>query len=96
MLKAIHAQESRDAADRKVRAIVDDLRAAMMNTAADLAREPPSDPCRWRVPGWPVLSQPGSSSAALHRRNRMVDQALHLVLKGWGRVSMFDRSFDQK
>jgi hypothetical protein len=26
MLKAIHAQESRDAADRKARAIVDDLR----------------------------------------------------------------------
>jgi hypothetical protein len=29
-------QESRDAADRKARAIVDDLRAARMNTAADL------------------------------------------------------------
>jgi hypothetical protein len=28
MLKAIHALESRDAADRKTRAIVDDLRAA--------------------------------------------------------------------
>ena len=36
MLKAIHAQESRKAADRKARAIVDDLRAARMNTAADL------------------------------------------------------------
>jgi hypothetical protein len=36
MLKAIHAQESRDAADRKARAIVDDLRAARMNAAADL------------------------------------------------------------
>jgi transposase-like protein len=36
MLKAIHAQESHDAADRKARAIVDDLRAARMNTAADL------------------------------------------------------------
>ena len=32
MLKAIHAQESRDAADRKARAIVDDLRTARMNT----------------------------------------------------------------
>ncbi len=31
MLKAIHAQESRDAADRKARAIVDDLRTARMN-----------------------------------------------------------------
>jgi hypothetical protein len=36
MLKAIHAQENRDAADRKARAIVEDLRAARMNTAADL------------------------------------------------------------
>ena len=36
MLKAIHAQESRDAADRKARAIVEDLRAAKMHTAADL------------------------------------------------------------
>src|ERR1700684_1635565 len=36
MLKAIHAQENRDAADRKARAIVDDLRASKMNTAADL------------------------------------------------------------
>ena len=36
MLKAIHAQESRDAADRKAPVIVDDLRAARMNTAADL------------------------------------------------------------
>ena len=36
MLKAIHAQESRDAADRKARAIVEDLRATKMHTAADL------------------------------------------------------------
>src|ERR671921_1338189 len=36
MLKAIHAQENRDAADRKAQAIVEDLRAARMNTAADL------------------------------------------------------------
>lgn len=36
MLKAIHAQESREAADRKAQAIVEDLRAARMNTAADL------------------------------------------------------------
>ena len=36
MLKAIHAQESRDAADRKARTIVEDLRAAKMHTAADL------------------------------------------------------------
>ena len=36
MLKAIHAQENRDAADRKARTIVDDLRAARMSAAADL------------------------------------------------------------
>jgi len=36
MLKAIHAQESRDAADRKARAIVEEFRGARMNTAADL------------------------------------------------------------
>ena len=35
MLKAIHAQESREAADRKAQAIAEDLRAARMNTAAD-------------------------------------------------------------
>ena len=39
MLKAIHAQESRDAADKKARAIVDDLRASKMNTAADLVEQ---------------------------------------------------------
>ena len=43
MLKAIHAQESRDAADRKARAIVDDLRAARMNTAADLVERSVSE-----------------------------------------------------
>ena len=36
MLKAIHAQESREAADNKARAIVADLRAARMTAAADL------------------------------------------------------------
>ena len=36
MLKAIHAQESRDAADRKARTIVEDLRVAKMHTAAEL------------------------------------------------------------
>ena len=36
MLKAIHAQESREAAERKAQAIVEDLRAARMNMAADL------------------------------------------------------------
>jgi putative transposase len=35
MLKAIHAQENREAADRKARAIVDNLRVAKMNKAAD-------------------------------------------------------------
>jgi hypothetical protein len=36
MLKAIHTQESRDAADKKAQAIVDDPRASKMGKAADL------------------------------------------------------------
>jgi putative transposase len=43
MLKAIHAQESRDAADGKARAVVNDLRAARMNTAADLVERSVSE-----------------------------------------------------
>ena len=43
ILKPIHAQESRDAADRKARAIVDDLRTAKMNTAADLVERSVSE-----------------------------------------------------
>ena len=43
MLKAIHAQESREAADRKARAIVDGLRTAKMNTAADLVERSVSE-----------------------------------------------------
>jgi putative transposase len=39
MLKAIHAQESREAADNKARAIVDDLRASKMGKAADLVEQ---------------------------------------------------------
>jgi hypothetical protein len=42
-LKAIHAQESREAADQKARAIVDDLRTARMNTAADLVERSVSE-----------------------------------------------------
>ena len=39
MLKAIHAQESREAADNKAQAIVDDLRASKMGKAADLVEQ---------------------------------------------------------
>ena len=39
MLKAIHAQESREAADNKAKAIVDDLRASKMGKAADLVEQ---------------------------------------------------------
>ena len=59
MLKAIHAQESPDAADRKARAIVDDLRAAKMNTAAGA---PASSALRWRSPA--ALQLLGHASAA--------------------------------
>ena len=43
MLKAIHARESRDVADREAHAIVDDLRAVRMNTAADLVERSVSE-----------------------------------------------------
>jgi putative transposase len=43
MLKAIHAQESRDAAHRKARTIVEDLHAATMHTAADLVERSVSE-----------------------------------------------------
>ena len=43
MLNAIHAQENRDAADRKARTIVEDLRAAKMHTAADLVERSASE-----------------------------------------------------
>ena len=39
MLKAIHAQESREAADNKAQAIVDGLRASKMGKAADLVEQ---------------------------------------------------------
>ena len=39
MLKAIHAQESRAAADQKARAIIEDLRASKMGKAADLVEQ---------------------------------------------------------
>jgi len=39
MLKAIHAQESREAADNKAQAIVDDLRAGKLGKAADLVEQ---------------------------------------------------------
>src|SRR5450631_4203975 len=39
MLKAIHAQESREAADNKAKVIVDDLRARKMAKAADLVEQ---------------------------------------------------------
>jgi putative transposase len=39
MLKAIHAQESREAADKKAQAIVEDLRATKMGKAADLVEQ---------------------------------------------------------
>ena len=41
MLKAIHAQESREAADKKAQAIVEDLRATKMGKAADLVEQEP-------------------------------------------------------
>lgn len=39
MLKAIHAQESRDAAEKKAKEIIDELRAGKMSKAADLVEQ---------------------------------------------------------
>jgi putative transposase len=39
MLKAIHAQESRDTAERKANAIIADLRAGKMSKAADIIEQ---------------------------------------------------------
>ncbi len=39
MLNVIHAQECREAAEQKVRAIIADLRAAKMSKAADLVEQ---------------------------------------------------------
>ena len=39
MLKAIHAQESREAADNKAQVIIGDLRASKMGKAADLVEQ---------------------------------------------------------
>ena len=39
MLKAIHAQESRAAADQKARAIIEDLKASKMSKSADLVEQ---------------------------------------------------------
>lgn len=39
MLKAIHAQENRDATDKKANAVIDELRAGKMSKAADLVEQ---------------------------------------------------------
>ena len=48
MLKAIHAQESRDAADRKARAIVVDLRTTHQQPAGSRSRT--DNPCLGAFP----------------------------------------------
>jgi putative transposase len=101
MLKTIHAQECREAAEQKARAIIENLRASKMSTAADLVEQavhetltyyafpeihrqkirtnnpleriirenPAPDTCRRGIPRWAVMSQFGSSTAAVHRRH---------------------------
>ena len=81
MLKAIHAQESRDAADRKARAIVEDLRTARMNTAADFVERSVSrDADLLRLSRHPLAEDPHQQStradherdSAAHPRRRRV------------------------
>ena len=67
MLKAIHAQESRDAADRKARTIVEDLRAAKMHTAADLVERSVSI----SIPIYASSLKGGSRSIATSRERPM-------------------------
>jgi hypothetical protein len=40
-------------------------------------RDPAPDTCRRSIPRWTVMSQFGCSTAAVHHRHGMVDQALH-------------------
>ena len=129
MLKAIHAQEDRAAAEGKARTIIDALLRQRLKRAAELvddsvgetlthyafpdshlrrllaafppgigslrcccamdqaqdqqparavdAGDPPKDQGRRCVPRRPVLPEPGRRQAAPHRRNAMVDTALH-------------------
>ncbi len=67
MLKAIHAQENREAADHKVRAIVKDLRAARMNTAADLVERSVSETLTYYA--FPDENSHQQSPRANHERN---------------------------
>jgi hypothetical protein len=71
MLKAIHAQESREAADNKAQAIVDDLRASKMGKAADLVEQGrPRNPDLLWLPGHSLAEdQNQQSSGADHERD---------------------------
>ena len=70
MLKAIHAQESREAADNKAQAIVEDLRASKMGKAADLVEQAVHETLL-RLPGHSLAENQNQQSAgADHERNR--------------------------
>ena len=64
MLKAIHAQESREAADQKARAIIEDLRANKMSKAADLVEQAVHETLTYYAfPGHPLAEDPDQQSA---------------------------------
>jgi hypothetical protein len=75
MLKAIHAQESREAADHKAKAIIADLRAGKMSTAADLVEQ--TVHATLSGPGLLVHFQTASPASTLRLRDCVTSQAPH-------------------
>jgi hypothetical protein len=62
MLKAILAQESRDALEKKANAIIDALRARKMSNAADLFGRPCTKACLQWLSGRSLAEDPGQRS----------------------------------
>ena len=81
LLKAIHSQENRDAADRKARAIVEDLRAGQMNTAADLVERSVSrDADLLRFSRHPLAEDPHQQPARTdHARDPSTDSCCRCI-----------------
>jgi putative transposase len=77
MLKAIHAQESREAADNKAKVIIGDLRASKMAKAADLVGQAVHETLLW-LSGRSLAENPNQQPARadheeIRRGTRVVD-----------------------
>ena len=70
MLKAIHAQESREAADKKAQAIVEDLRATKMGKAAELVEQAVHETLTYY--GFPDIHWQKRIMKEIRRRTRVV------------------------